>query len=76
MPKMSEGIRNVAHSAIDTVEEVALKLMKGGVEPNEAVKAAAIMTKTSVDELINEKFENRSASNITQNIKSEARNVH
>ena len=76
MPKMSEGIRNVAHSAIDTVEEVALKLMKGGVAPNEAVKAAAIMTKTSVDELINEKFENRSASNITQNIKSEARNVH
>jgi hypothetical protein len=76
MASMTEGIRNVAHSAIDTVEDVALKLINGGVDPQEAVKAAAIVTKGSVDELIRDKFERRSASDITQNIKSEARAVH
>lgn len=76
MASMTEGIRNVAHSAIDTVEDVALKLISCGVAPKEAVKAAAIMTRSSVDELIREKFEHRSASIITQNIKHEARALH
>jgi hypothetical protein len=71
MSNMTEGLRNVAHSAIDTVEEVALTLMQGGVDPKEAVKAAAIFTKSSVDKLIRDKFEHQSASSITHNIKSE-----
>jgi hypothetical protein len=76
MASMSEGIRNVAHSAIDALEEVTVKLIDGGVAPKEALKVAAILTRGSVDKLICEKFERRSASNITQNIKSEARAVH
>jgi hypothetical protein len=72
MSRMSEGLRKVAHSAIDTVEETAITLMNGGLPPEAAVKAAAILTKSAVDKIIHEKYDNQSAANITHNIKSES----
>lgn len=68
---MSEGVRNIAYSAIDTVEETALSLINGGIPPEFAIKAAAIMGKDAVDSLIREKYTNHSASDITHTIKSQ-----
>lgn len=72
MPKMSEGIRNVAHSAIDTVEETYTRLVNGGQSPEAAIKSASILTKGAVDTLIREKYERQNAARITHSIKKEA----
>jgi len=66
---MKDGIRVYVASAIDTASETAWDLIDGGLEPKEAIKASAILTKQSVNERLERNFANQNAAGITHRLK-------
>jgi len=62
---MKEGVKGYVHRALDVKDEVAAKMIEAGVAPLEALKASTVVTKDSMDALIDRHFDNASASEFT-----------
>ncbi|WP_043889521.1 hypothetical protein [Xanthomonas hortorum] len=68
---MTDGIKVWVDGALDTMDETARKLIDGGVEPNEALKAAKIMTKQSVADCLERNLGDLSASEFTHGLRTQ-----
>lgn len=62
---MKEGIKEYVHTALDAKDEIAGKMIDAGVDPKQALLASTVVTKESVDALIDRHFANASAAVIT-----------
>lgn len=65
---MKDGIKQYVHTALDTKDEVAAKMIDAGVDPKQALLASTVVTKESMDSLIERHFANASASDITTSL--------
>lgn len=65
---MTDGMKQWAGAAVDTMDETARNLISKGVDPIEAVKASAIITKQAVFERIDHHFANQNAAIITNSL--------
>lgn len=68
---MKHGIQQWVDGAVDTVEETSLELIAGGIEPEAAVRAAAIMTKKAVAARLEKNLGNQNAASITHALKAQ-----
>ena len=68
---MTDGIKKWVVAAVDTMDDTAQRLIDGGVEPKEAVKAAAIMTKKAVADSLDEHLGNLSAAHFTRALRTQ-----
>lgn len=68
---MKRGVEQRMHAAIDEVSETTQQLIAGGVDPIEASKAAAIMTKAAVSENLRRRWAGLNAAGITQTLSRE-----
>ncbi|PJJ98536.1 hypothetical protein CO611_06595 [Lysobacteraceae bacterium NML03-0222] len=71
MTTMKNGIKTWVNGAIDTMDETAQRLIDGGVAPKEAVKAAALLTKTAVAESLEKNLGNLNAAEFTHGLRTQ-----
>lgn len=65
---MKDGIKKYVHVALDAKDELAAKMMDAGVAPREALLASTVVTKDSMDAMIDRHYKNASASEFTTNL--------
>jgi len=65
---MKEGIKRYVHGALDAKDKIAAAMIDAGVDPKEALLASSVVTKQSVDELVEREIGNRSAAQITSSL--------
>lgn len=65
---MKDGIKQYVHSALDAKDELAAKMMEAGVDPKQALLASTVVTKDSMDAMIDRHYQNASASEFTTNL--------
>lgn len=65
---MKDGIRALAHGAMDVQDQFARELIAGGMPYEHALTAANAMAKNGFDSRLDTAMENASASAITRNL--------
>ncbi len=71
MTTMKNGIKMWVNAAIDTMDQTAQSLIDGGVDPKEAVKAAALLTKSSVADRLEQNLGNLNAAEFTHGLRTQ-----
>ncbi|MCA3916735.1 hypothetical protein [Vibrio vulnificus] len=69
---MKKGVQNWVNSALDTKDDICLKMMEAGVDPKQALLASTVVTKDEVANQLNQRLEGKSASEITKGLKSDS----
>jgi len=65
---MKEGVKQYVHTALDAKDELCAKMIDAGVDPKQALKASTVVTKESMDAMIDRHYANVSASGFTSGI--------
>ncbi|WP_413484590.1 hypothetical protein [Morganella psychrotolerans] len=68
MSKMVNGVKKTVNSALDIKDEICTEMIQGGVDPLQALKASAIVTKSRMNEIVERHFGNNNASEITSGL--------
>lgn len=68
---MADGVKDIVSRALDSKDDLAAMLIKGGMDPIAALQASSIITKDKVAEVIDRRFGNADAATITSTLSNE-----
>lgn len=69
---MKNGVKNWVNSALDTKDDICMKMINAGVDPKQALLASSVVTKEAVEKQLEQRLEGKSASEITKGLKSDS----
>lgn len=75
MSSMKDGVYAWVAGALDTKDDLALRMIEAGVEPGQAILASSVVVKDEVREALERHLGEQSASVITHGLKAK-RGVH